>query len=223
MEARRTRFIAYGMAVLGPAISVLIRLPLWPVLGDAIPYTTFYPAITIAAYLGGFWPGLLATVLSAAASAYFILDPRFSFVIANRAHIIGLVLFVLTGTMISILCEALHRARRRIVVEERRRAEELLRETDERFRQLAQNIHEIFWIKDARDDQLVYISPNHEEIWGKAFEGVHDASRGALNHIHPDDRDAARLRNEQQRRGESTDAEFRLVGLDGSIRWVRGR
>src|SRR6267142_2549789 len=69
-ETPRARLVAYGVAVLAPAVSLLIRWPLWPVLGDAVPHMTFFPAVMIAAYLGGFGPGLLATILSAIAANF---------------------------------------------------------------------------------------------------------------------------------------------------------
>ena len=62
------------MAVLAPAVSLLVRWPLWPVLGDTVPHMTFFPAVMIAAYFGGFWPGLLATILGAVAANYFLTD-----------------------------------------------------------------------------------------------------------------------------------------------------
>ena len=73
-HARNTphRLISYGVALLATAGCLLIRWPLWPVLGDAVPHMTFFPAVMIAAYFGGFWPGLLATLLSAVAANYFL-------------------------------------------------------------------------------------------------------------------------------------------------------
>ena len=71
-ETRRAR-IAYGIAVLGPALSLLLRWPLWPVLGDHLPNMTFLPAVALAAYFGGIWPGMLATLLSAVAADTFVL------------------------------------------------------------------------------------------------------------------------------------------------------
>src|SRR5271154_893270 len=103
----------------------------------------------------------MATLLGALAGTYFLAEPIWSFRLANAHAPIGMVLFVLTGTIISGLSESLHRARRRFVAQERQRVEEALRETEERFRQLAENIHEIFWITDARDDRLLYISPGY--------------------------------------------------------------
>ena len=67
-EGPRSRLVAYGVAMLATAVSLLVRWPLWPVLGDRALYMAFFPAVLIAAYFGGFGPGLLATSLGALAA-----------------------------------------------------------------------------------------------------------------------------------------------------------
>src|SRR5438128_9209420 len=100
-ETPRARLIAYGVAVLAPAVSLLLRWLLWPVLGDAVPHMTFFPAVMIAAYFGGFWPGLLATLLSAAA-ANFLLPQQLIFHQARSVNdLIALPLFLLVGVILS--------------------------------------------------------------------------------------------------------------------------
>src|SRR5262249_56909475 len=126
-EILRSRLVAYGVALLATVGCLLIRWPLWPVLGDAVPHMTFFPAVMIAAYFGGFWPGLLATFLSAVAANYFLTQQLSSFHVRSVNDIAALILFVLVGTILSGLSEALHRARRRLVAEERRRAEQVCR------------------------------------------------------------------------------------------------
>jgi K+-sensing histidine kinase KdpD len=116
------RALAYGVAVLATAASLLVRWPLWPVLGDAVPHMTFFPAVVVGAYFGGFWPGLLATILSAVAANYFINEQLRSFHFSVN-DLTAAILFVLVGTIVSGLSESLHRARRRIVAHERQRAE----------------------------------------------------------------------------------------------------
>src|SRR3984893_14279616 len=125
-ERRSVRVIAYSVAVVAPVVSLLVRWPLWPVLGDAVPHMTFFPAVMIAAYFGGFWPGLLATIVSAVTANYFLTEQLPSFQVKSVNDVVALILFVLVGTIISGLCESLHRARRRIVADERRRAAEAL-------------------------------------------------------------------------------------------------
>ncbi len=74
----------------------------------------------IAAYLGGLWPGLLATLLSVGAIDYFFIEPRYSFWIQTTVDDwMGLTIFALVGTVISGLSESLHRSRRRVVANER--------------------------------------------------------------------------------------------------------
>lgn len=52
-------------------------------------------------------------------------------------------------------------------VSERKRAEEALRESEAKFRQIAENIHEVFWIYDVHKPGLVYASPAYEKVWGE--------------------------------------------------------
>src|SRR5258705_13099547 len=75
-ENPRSRLAAYGVALLATAVSLSVRWPLRTVLGDRSLYAIFFPAVMIAAYLGGFGPGLLATLLSALAVMYFFLEPH---------------------------------------------------------------------------------------------------------------------------------------------------
>ena len=61
----RSPALPYAVAALASAAALLVRWPLWPLLGNSVPYITFFPAVMLAAYLGGLGPGLLATALGA--------------------------------------------------------------------------------------------------------------------------------------------------------------
>src|SRR5262249_26232063 len=116
---------------------------------DAVPHMTFFPAVMLAAYFGGFWPGLLATLLSAVAANYFLTKQLASFHVTSENDVAALILFVLTGTIISGLCESLHRARRRILADERRRAEEALSQERYLLATLMDNLPDTIYFKDA--------------------------------------------------------------------------
>jgi PAS domain S-box-containing protein len=121
-ESPRARLVPYGVAVLATALTLLVRWALMPVLGERALYSTFFPAVAICAYLGGLWPGLLATGLSALSVSLFIRPPHYSPQTDSASDAVALTLFVLVGTFISGLSEALHRSRRRIEASERRYA-----------------------------------------------------------------------------------------------------
>src|SRR3977135_1867880 len=119
-ETPRARLVAYSVAVLAPAVSLLVRWPLWAVLGDYLPHMTFLPAVALAAYYGGLRPGVLATVLSPLAADTFVLSPHSALAISDTEPAGGFCLVVMTGAILSVLSESLHRARRRVVANERR-------------------------------------------------------------------------------------------------------
>jgi two-component system, sensor histidine kinase and response regulator len=121
-ETRRTRLVAYGIAVLGPALTLLLRSPFDAVLGERVQYMAFYPTVLLAAFFGGLWPGLLATVLSSLAATYFLVDLGFSLEIAKVQDAVALGFFVVVSVAVSALSETRLRSQRRIAASERRYA-----------------------------------------------------------------------------------------------------
>src|SRR5262245_12027522 len=121
-DSSRARLVAYALAVAGTGLSVLLRLALFRFVGDRAPTATFFPAIILGAYIGGVRPGLLATLLSAAALNYFLTEPRYTFKIGDDADSYALGLFVLTGVVLSALAESRLRSQRRTAASERRYA-----------------------------------------------------------------------------------------------------
>jgi PAS domain S-box-containing protein len=97
-----------------------------------------------------------------------------------------------------------------------------LRASEERFRQLAENIHEVFWIREPNHQQIVYVSPACEKIWNRSSETLYSEPTSFWDAIHPDDRDRIYAAFEKQVRGDY-DEEYRVVRSSGSVCWVRDR
>lgn len=98
-------------------------------------------------------------------------------------------------------------------------AEAALRESEERFRQMATNIHEVFWLAEIDFAKMIYISPVYEEIWGRSCASVYEQPKSLLAAIHPEDR-AQVLATIQQQRLTGFNHEYRLIRPDGTIRWI---
>ncbi len=107
---------------------------------------------------------------------------------------------------------------------ERRLAEVALRESNEKFQQLADNITDVFWIRSPDLRKLYYVSPAYERIFGRSVNSQHANPEEWVDYLHPDDRERvlssfASLTGEES----SLDIEYRIVRPDGEIRWVRTR
>lgn len=108
-------------------------------------------------------------------------------------------------------------------VEERKKTEEQLRASEARFEQMADNIREVFWMTDPAKQQMIYISPGYEIIWGRSCASLYQTPRDWLEAIHPDDRSRVqKVMLEKQVQGEY-DEEYRIQRPDGTIRWIRDR
>jgi len=109
------------------------------------------------------------------------------------------------------------------VVSEHKRAEAKLESSESRFRQLAENIHEAFWVRDLQNQKVIYASPAYEDIWGLSRASLYADPQSCLNAVHLEDRAQVLESLEQQSRGQHTVHEYRIVRPDGDIRWIRDR
>jgi PAS domain S-box-containing protein len=109
-------------------------------------------------------------------------------------------------------------------ISESRQAEDVLRESEERFRQLAENIESVFWMSSAKLDRILYVSPAYERIWGRTTASLYEQPKSFIEAIHPEDRArVAEKLEESQAQAEGFVTEYRIVRPDGSVRWVRDR
>lgn len=108
-------------------------------------------------------------------------------------------------------------------ITERKQAEVALRESEERFRQIAETIDEVFWMADPNIAKMIYVSPAYERVWGRSCASLYENPRSFLESVHPDDRERVLAVLLAQRTGQAFDHEYRIVVPGGEVRWVWDR
>jgi PAS domain S-box-containing protein len=108
-------------------------------------------------------------------------------------------------------------------ITERKRANEALRNSEDKFRELAENIHEVFWMMSPAADEILFISPAYEQVWGRSCASLYQNPMSWAEAIHPDDQERAHFLFAKRMRGELVDSEYRIRTPDGREKWVRDR
>jgi PAS domain S-box-containing protein len=101
-------------------------------------------------------------------------------------------------------------------------AEAALRESEVRFRQLAENIEEVFWTWTREPVQLLYVSPAYERIWGRDRESLYKDPLSWRQAVHPEDREHV-IQAVTGPPEARVDMSYRIIRPDGEVRWMRER
>jgi PAS domain S-box-containing protein len=103
------------------------------------------------------------------------------------------------------------------------RRDSQLRTSEERFRQLAETIREVFWLTDPDKAATLYVSPSYQEIWGRSCERLYHSPLDWVEAIHPDDRDRICNAALTKQSAGDYDEEYRIIRPDGTMRWIHDR
>jgi PAS domain S-box-containing protein len=114
------------------------------------------------------------------------------------------------GRHLLILCD----------VTERTRAEIALKESEQRFRYMADNIQEIFWLMDADTFELLYVNPAYASLTGCSIESLQKNPSSYRDLIHPEDRIRIVSRLQDLAHSRTFDEEFRFNHASGETRWA---
>ena len=196
-------------------------------------------AAAYAGHVGGVTSGLLSAAMGIAATVLVLYwhGHSLAFVHGDAANVLTIPLWAPALGLVTGLAKrrsdsssALARnsaaqqardAERLKTADALRQANDSLRESEERFRQIAENVNAVLWMADPTIESMLYVSPAFERIWGRSCQSLYDDPRSFIQSIHPDDLDAALpFFNSPDRHG---DIEYRVVRPDQSIRWVKDR
>jgi len=105
-----------------------------------------------------------------------------------------------------------------------KQAQQSLQESEERFRQIAENVSGVFFMLSPNIGEVLYVSPAYEQIWGRSCESLYQQPLSWLEIVHPEDQDPVytALINHLQTT-EEFNQEYRIVRPDGSVCWIWGR
>jgi PAS domain S-box-containing protein len=103
---------------------------------------------------------------------------------------------------------------------ERLSAESSLRESEERFREIADNIQEIFWLMDAQTKEVLFVTPAYETVTGYSRAALFSNRVFYRDIIHSEDRERVLRKLDDAVAKGHFDEEFRIVRADGIVRWL---
>jgi len=108
-------------------------------------------------------------------------------------------------------------------ITQRKLGELKLKESERKFREVAENLGEVIWVR--QDREFVYISPAYEKVWGRTRQSLYDNPNALIDSIHPDDKERFQqwLIGEDYSSEHLLDDQYRIIRPDGTIRWIWSR
>lgn len=209
----------YHIAVFSTALALGLRVALHPFMGEFSPFSTFYIAVVISAWAGGWKPGMLSTALSVMANVG-LMTWLSGWGVFNGIFVIELVSFLFVSALISSLSEAFHSQRRRATatLAESEHGRQALVESEAKFRAVAEMATSAIYIHDGA--HLVFVNAAAEEITGYSREDLIASDMWSL--VHPEFRDKVKAYAQARFRGEDVPDryEYKIVTKAGEEKWL---
>ncbi len=109
-------------------------------------------------------------------------------------------------------------------ITEKVQARQELQQSEEKFRQLAENMGEVFWLRSADNTEMHYISPAYETIFGKSCQSLYENPQDFIDAVVDQDNGEVLEKFQRYVQGlENFDASYRILRPDGEVRWIHAR
>ncbi len=82
---------------------------------------------------------------------------------------------------------------------------------------------EVIWFLEAETENILYVSPAYEAVWGRPREDLGHDAHAWLDAVIPEDREFAIQFVGQDFPGDRVETSYRIRRSDGSIRWIFDR
>lgn len=114
-------------------------------------------------------------------------------------------------------------SRNRLLEGQIKESKDALIDSNDMFRQFAENNQSAIVIREIASGKVLYVSPAYENIWGKSCESLYQDPTSWLSSLHPSDCNRIiQLYTAKAHVGQFSE-EYRVISPDGLIRWVWGR
>lgn len=108
-------------------------------------------------------------------------------------------------------------------ITKRKWAAQKILESEERLRQITENMGDVFFLTDKKSGALLYVSPSYETLWGKTCQSLYDNHESFMDVILEEDQGILNFQNDYLQNNEQGVWEYRIRRPDGEIRWIRSR
>ncbi|MCE9554144.1 MAG: PAS domain S-box protein [Planctomycetes bacterium] len=169
-SSRSQFFLRYGLALTSVALATWTRWLLDPALGDSVAFVTYFAAIAVTAYFGGFGPTVLTIALSAGIADYLFIVPRGSLIPQRIETWASVGLFCFVGALMAISSELMSRARRSA-----QESSDRQRSQQERFHIALASIGEGVIVTDAAA-KVTFLNSVAEQLTGCDFAAAQGLS-----------------------------------------------
>lgn len=105
--------------------------------------------------------------------------------------------------------------------EEIQNAYAALHNSEERFKQIAGNINEVFWLQEYPSGKLLYVNNAYDVIWGRKKEELYESLKPWQESIVPEDWEERVQQMLKHPRQSVANFEYRITLPDGSVRWIQ--
>jgi PAS domain S-box-containing protein len=220
----RSKVLRYSAGIVAAFLALEARLALNPVLGLDAPYSTFYLATALTAYLAGLWPGMFTAVLGAIMADYYFIPPLGSFgrLTTSKAVWESLYLVISAAIIIGIDRQRKQRVRAETAVLALEQSQQALINSENRLHAVIDKTELGTWDFDPQTG-AVTCSEFVKQHFGLPPAAAVDNGT-LLSGIHPLDRDRVHQLVQTALRPESGGqyaTEYRTIGLaDGKERWI---
>ena len=207
-------FWRYALAALAIIAGHAMRIGIEAWVGPGLPtFITYYPAVMIAALLGGIGPGLTAIAVTLLIASIFLMPPIGSPEVDLPVDRVALVLYFLMGLLMTAFAELYRRTRTKAAAFDRDAA---LRESEERFRALTETSSLAVGVT-LSDGTFLYINKAFENLFCFAHDELSRVNAAEL-WLNPEDRLA--MIDATMSRGSLMDYEVELRRKDGTTFWA---